>query len=360
MTTANDLSPVPERPSSSSRLHALDALRGIAALAVVGFHYTANLQYNYPQFQPAFSIPYGQRRFFFIVSGFFIFMSLGNARSATDFAVSRFARLFPAYWAAVLLTATTLATGGLPDRTLTLLPTLFNLTMLQEFFGIRHVDGVYWTLSRELVFYAGMATLLIFRQIARTHLIIGSLLALQAAISIAVHASVIALPGRHAPSLLLYPYFHLFAAGIALFGIHRSPSSRRDWFLLAATIACELLLPPPNDAVLGHLIVLTSIGAVWMAITGRLQWLARKPLLWLGSISYALYLIHQNIGYWLIHRLTSAGWSLHGAILAALLLAIALAHALRNLVEEPGQLAIKRWWKRRQQPTATTTATTTA
>ena len=354
MTTAHNVSPVPERPSSSSRLHALDALRGIAALAVVGFHYTANLQYNYPQFQPAFSIPHGQRRFFFIVSGFFIFMSLGNARSATDFAVSRFARLFPAYWAAVLLTATTLATGGLPDRTLTLLPTLFNLTMLQEFFGIRHVDGVYWTLSRELVFYAGMATLLIFRQIARTHLIIGSLLALQAAISIAVHASVIALPGRHAPSLLLYPYFHLFAAGIALFGIHRSPSSRRDWFLLAATIACELLLPPPNDAVLGHLIVLTSIGAVWMAITGRLQWLARKPLLWLGSISYALYLIHQNIGYWLIHRLTAAGWSLPAATLAALALALALAHGLRNLVEEPGRRAIKGWWKRRQQPVATT------
>lgn len=293
---------------------------------------------------------------FFIVSGFVIFMSLGNARSATDFAASRFARLFPAYWAAVLLTATTLATGGLPDRTLTLLPTLFNLTMLQEFFGLRHVDGVYWTLSRELVFYAGMATLLIFQQIARTHLIVGSLLALQAAISIAVHASVIALPGRHAPSLLLYPYFHLFAAGIALYGIHRDTSSRRNWLLLAATVVCELLLPRPDGGNLGHLIVLSSIGAVWMATTGRLQWLVSRPLLWLGSISYALYLIHQNIGYWLIHRLTSAGWSLPAATLAALALALALAHALRNLVEEPGQLAIKRWWKRRQQPTATTTA----
>lgn len=293
---------------------------------------------------------------FFVVSGFVIFMSLGNARSATDFAVSRCARLFPAYWAAVLLTATTLASGGLPDRALTLLPTLFNLTMLQEFFGIRHVDGVYWTLSRELVFYAGMATLIIFRQTARTHLLVGGLLALQAAISIAVHASLMALPGPHAPSLLLYPYIHLFAAGIALFGIYRAPSSRRDWLLLAATIVCELLLPRPNGGNLGHLIVLSSIGAVWMATTGRLQWLVSRPLLWLGSISYALYLVHQNIGYWLIHRLTSAGWSLSGAILAALLLALALAHALRNLVEEPGQLAIKRWWKRRQQPTATTTA----
>jgi peptidoglycan/LPS O-acetylase OafA/YrhL len=93
-----------------------------------------------------------------------------------------------------------------------------------------------------------------------------------------------------------------------------------------------------------------------MATTGRLQWLVSRPLLWLGSISYALYLIHQNIVYWLIHRLTSAGWSLPAATLAALALALALAHALRNLVEEPGQLAIKRWWKRRQQPAAITSA----
>jgi peptidoglycan/LPS O-acetylase OafA/YrhL len=358
VTTANDLSPVTERQSRSSRLQALDALRGIAAIAVVAFHYTTNLQYNYPQFRPAFSIPHGHFgvELFFIVSGFVIFMSLGNARSATDFAASRFARLFPAYWAAVLLTATTLATGGLPDRTLTLLPTLFNLTMLQEFFGLRHVDGVYWTLSRELVFYAGMATLLIFRQIARTHLIVGSLLALQAAISIAVHASVIALPGRHAPSLLLYPYFHLFAAGIALYGIHRDTSSRRNWLLLAATVVCELLLPRPDGGNLGHLIVLSSIGAVWMATTGRLQWLVSRPLLWLGSISYALYLIHQNIGYWLIHHLTAAGWSLPAATLAALALALALAHALRNLVEEPSRRAINQWWKSRQQLAAITSA----
>ena len=358
MTTAPDAAPVTKRPSRASRLQALDALRGIAALAVVAFHYTTNLQDNYPQFRPTFGMPHGHFgvELFFVVSGFVIFMSLGNARSATDFAASRFARLFPAYWAAVLLTATTLATGGLPDRTLTLLPTLFNLTMLQEFFGIRHVDGVYWTLSRELVFYAGIGLLLIFRQTARTHLLIGCLLALQAAISIAVHASLIALPGPHAPSLLLYPYFHLFAAGIALYGIHRLTSSRRDWLLLAATLVCELLLPRPDGGNLGHLIVLSSIGAVWMATTGRLQWLVNRPLLWLGSISYALYLIHQNIGYWLIHRLTSAGWSLPGASLAALLLALALAHALRNLVEEPGQLAIKRWWKRRQQPAANTSA----
>jgi peptidoglycan/LPS O-acetylase OafA/YrhL len=91
-----------------------------------------------------------------------------------------------------------------------------------------------------------------------------------------------------------------------------------------------------------------------MATTGRLQWLVSRPLLWLGSISYALYLIHQNIGYWLIHHLTAAGWSLTTATLAAL--ALALAHALRNLVEEPSLRAINQWWKGRQQPAAITSA----
>jgi len=44
------------------------------------------------------------------------------------------------------------------------------------------------------------------------------------------------------------------------------------------------------------------------------------------------------------------------ATLAALALALVLAHALRNLVEEPGQRAIKLWWRRRQQPPANTRA----
>lgn len=358
MTTVPDASPGTERPSSARRLQALDALRGIAALAVVLFHYTTNLRYNYPQFRPLLSFPYGHFgvELFFVVSGFVIFMSLARARSVADFAVSRFARLFPAYWAGLLLTASLLATGGLADRTIGHTDTLFNLTMLQEFFGVPHVDGVYWTLARELVFYLLMGLLLARKKTSRVHAVMGLLLALQAAASIADRTGLTALRDNHAASLLLYPFVHLFAAGIALYGIHRTPKSRPDWLLLSAALVCELLLPRPDGGKLGHLIVVSAIAAVGLVATGRLQWLATRPLLWLGSISYALYLVHQNIGYWLIHRLTAAGWSLPGAILAALLLALALAHALRNLVEEPGQLAIKRWWKRRQQPTATTTA----
>ena len=138
---------------------------------------------------------------FCVISGFVVFISLGSSRSATDFAATRSARLLPAYWAALLLTSRALAAGGLPDRALRFQSTLFNLTMLQEFFGIRHVDGLCWTRSRERG--------------------------------------------------------------------NRAPNNRREWLLLAATVICELLLPRPDGRNPGHLSVLSSIGAVWMATTGR-------------------------------------------------------------------------------------------
>jgi peptidoglycan/LPS O-acetylase OafA/YrhL len=334
---------------SPSRLASLDALRGIAALAVVCFHYTTNLRLNYPEFRPSFELPHGHFgvELFFVVSGFVIFMSLARAKSVADFAVSRFARLFPAYWAAIFLTCATLATGGLADRSIGTADTLLNVTMLQEFFGRPHADGVYWTLSRELVFYLLMGSLLAWKRMHQNHALMALLLVVQALLSVWVRMAHPDVRNDETASLLLFPYIHLFAAGISLYGLHRNLDSRPDRLLLLGAITCEMLLPRPEGGNLGHLIVLASIAAVGLAAVGRMQWLAQRPLLWLGSISYALYLIHQNIGYWLIHRLTAHGVSLGQATACALLISLALAHLLRSRVEEPVQRAIKQWWKRR-------------
>ncbi|MFT5988329.1 MAG: peptidoglycan/LPS O-acetylase OafA/YrhL [Marinobacter psychrophilus] len=46
-------------------------------------------------------------------------------------------------------------------------------------------------------------------------------------------------------------------------------------------------------------------------MAGRLNWLANGPLLWLGGLSYSLYLIHQNIGYGVIswsYNADMPGW----------------------------------------------------
>ena len=93
---------------------------------------------------------------FFLISGFVIFMTLERTRTAADFVVSRFSRLFPAYWAAFLLTATVVYTVGLPLQQLPASQALLNLTMVQEILGAEHLDGSYWTLQIELFFYVQM------------------------------------------------------------------------------------------------------------------------------------------------------------------------------------------------------------
>ena len=138
------------------RLEELDVFRGVAAFIVVLYHYTTRFQEKYVHTDELlFEVPlkYFGVDFFFVVSGFVIFMTINRTTKSMDFIVSRFSRLFPAYWLAIILTTIVMLTFGLPDKTLSLTQVLVNFTMLQEFLNVEPVDSVYWTLTRELIFY---------------------------------------------------------------------------------------------------------------------------------------------------------------------------------------------------------------
>ena len=139
---------------SANRLVEIDALRGVAAMAVVLFHYTTRFAELYaPKTLPSLSFPDGHYgvNLFFIISGFVIFMTLEKTSRPMDFVVSRFSRLFPAYWFAILLTFSITHLLGLPGKLVDLSTAFANLIMIHSFFHVPHVDGVYWTLEVELI-----------------------------------------------------------------------------------------------------------------------------------------------------------------------------------------------------------------
>ena len=329
------------RTPAPTRFGELDALRGLAALVVVLFHYT----WRAPQMLPsAQAIPWGLEwgkygvHLFFSISGFVIFMTLERTRSAADFAVSRFARLFPAYWCAVLLSTLGVWALGAPQLGQPPQIVLANLTMLQGFAYLPAVDGVYWSLTVELAFYLCMLALWKAQLLHRIEL------ALLGWLAVATVWEFFPALSSRIGLLLCLRYVAWFVPGILAYrvwtGQRRPMPQMLPWLAGLAAILAS------NQAPIWP--VYLAVSAVYLAlVAGHLGWLRHPALIWLGAISYPLYLIHQHLGYALMAQLEALGAAPWLALVVTIAAALAVAEAIHRWVETPSLGAIRGWWKAR-------------
>lgn len=150
-------SPAPQR-KPAARLRWLDALRGIAVLAVVYEHFAG---YLLPDVKAATTHWVHAGTFgvmlFFLVSGYIVPASIERRGSVRDFWIGRVFRLYPAYLltigAGVLVAK--VGSGALPsqfdDQRAT--SVLAHLTMLHEVIGVNNLQTQFWTLAYEMCFY---------------------------------------------------------------------------------------------------------------------------------------------------------------------------------------------------------------
>jgi peptidoglycan/LPS O-acetylase OafA/YrhL len=331
----------PDR-KDDARLRELDALRGLAALSVMAFHYTHIL----PQFvdlaeDPPFRVVYGYFgvELFFMISGFVILLTLERTKRASDFVVSRMARLYPAFWVSLLITFTIGALFPLASQHYTGAQFAVNTTMLADYLKVPDIDSVYWSLSYELGFYFSMFVLFATGQLKRIEWFAAAWLALSA-LFILNHEW---LPHPLHYALTINNYTHLFVFGIIAYRVRTSGATRARLAILAAAAGLAFLrLTPLQSAA-----VLSLMAMFWLAVSGKLGFLKHPALLWLGAVSYPLYLTHQMLGYRLIAALVAAGVPLAVAQVATALAMIGLASLIHVLVEKPSQHAVKAWWKGR-------------
>lgn len=331
-------------PRTPHRLTEIDALRGVAAMLVVLFHYTTRFDELYGHTAPPlFSVPWGHLgvNLFFMISGFVIFMTLARTSRPLDFVVSRFSRLYPAYWAAVLCTFAFTAWLGLPGKTVGADVAVLNLAMFHSLFNVPNVDGVYWTLEVELIFYAWALLAFRLRLLEQVHLLLGALLALRLVYWGSAELLQIELPWI-AYRLLILKFIPWFAVGVMVYRrASGSTTAGRDWALAALAAATLALIDGP---VMGALCV--AIAALLLAAaTGRLALLRNGVLVWLGTISYTLYLVHENIGWALMLRLERLGMGPDLAIGVTLAGALALASLLTYTIEQPAMRWVRDRYK---------------
>lgn len=322
----------------AERLQTLDIVRGLAALAVVLFHYTMIM----PQFVPGvarvpLTNPYGLYgvHLFFIVSGFVILMSLERS-TARHFLVSRFTRLYPAYWLACIMTFTIMTLGAFYPYPVTMTDFLVNLTMMQGFVKVGAVDGAYWSLTYELGFYAFLFG--VFRLGVKRFVPLLPLYMIAGSVAFYFFAHVI----PHPLHLLLMAnaYSHLFGCGLALYLLRARGHSWLQWTAVAITPLVQALHDQWVGLFAGIVIVAVMVVAsLWRTPIGR--W--ARPLIWLGSISYALYLVHQMLGYAAIAWLQAHGWGAWPSMLVTLAGVLIVAHAITHYWERP----LAKWMKAR-------------
>jgi peptidoglycan/LPS O-acetylase OafA/YrhL len=336
------MSSSPGQPATKHRLAELDALRGLAALSVLFYHYTSvypRLVANRPlDFVPQIHLGYFGVEVFFMISGFVIFYSVSRAPSLLDFAVARASRLYPPYWAAVFLAALIHILNHGPDSTLPLRAVL-NTTMIQTFLGARNLDEVYWTLSYELSFYVLISIATLFSRRANLRIewlllawLLGATLVRGAGIGIPYRLSVL--------SLLHYGQF--FVTGMALFLIQTQGQRRpAAWLVLAWSLALSGFGADAHTPAAGFRYYFEAVFACTLLFAGvvlaRPQICRAPALLFLGRISYSLYLVHAELGYFLLRRFEQLGLSDPAAVVMTTALAIAAGYALNRLVEVPGQ-----------------------
>jgi peptidoglycan/LPS O-acetylase OafA/YrhL len=332
---------------TGTRVGEIDALRGIAAVAVMLFHYTTRIAELYPVGPATVDVRHGHFgvNLFFIISGYVIFMTLHRTRKPMDFVVSRFSRLFPAYWAAVLITFGAVFALGLPGKEVSLGQALANLAMIHGFFGVPHVDGVYWTLEVELLFYAGMFLLYRSGRLGQVHTAMWLLLGLRLAYYLSANLAGIDLPWRISRFLILgqIPWFAMGIAVYLLVQPRVANDKPKSLALLAGALALLALDARPEVAALS----LGMAALVYAAATRRLPWLAHPVMVWLGAISYTLYLLHENIGWGVQLRLQGLGVPRDLGVLCAMALSLALATALTRWVEQPAMAWIRRSYRAR-------------
>lgn len=341
------------------RLPNLDLLRILAAAMIVIYHFGYRgpaqpgwMPSAYPEIAGFAQEMWAGVAFFFIISGFVIAWSAEKG-DAWTFAVSRAARLYPAFLAAMTLTAFgmwLIAPAGVAEFQVSAARYIANLTMVSKAAGQPFMDGAYWSIVVEVIFYGWVAVFLALGLFHRRQL---TLLFLWLTLAL---LNELVLKSGAVQMLFITKQAGWFALGILAyraFAGSRAPDMREAALGVLAVAACLI----DDRAYVGWMQATLGYGEVWspafatLKIAAMLALLAlavRLPALIppqaclaLGGLTYPLYLVHQNLGYVLMHRLDPAlgRWA---ALAGAVLIVTALAWLIHRHVEPVGKRLIVR------------------
>lgn len=303
-----------------NKLFTLESLRGIAAVLVALFHY------------PSSSILYFDKgfyavNFFFILSGFVISYNyenkIKNFKDIINFQIKRFFRLYPIHFF-VLLIILAIQTLKFFVIEFSILPfgseafgerytlrdfisNLFLLHSILNFSFWLSWNPASWSISTE--FYTYFLFVLIFFLFQRYKFLVIFILLIFASPFFIENYSYFALP--HKFSYINGVFFQcLFNFGngcICYFLYLKIKNEFKDFFVLAFILFCVFFYYYSSEVFLKYNFIIFSLTILIFSKLNPKSLTFKifnvRPLIFLGSISYSLYMIHEQIIYILVQML---------------------------------------------------------
>lgn len=273
---------------NQDRISNIDVLRGLASLAVCWFHLT-NTYVESSLVRTSGSYGWLGVEVFFVLSGFIIpyAMCVSGYAFSTGWKIflwKRLTRIEPPYLTSIVLVialwyASSLVPGfqGRPPSNIFSAQTLLHVGYLNGIAGYPWLNVVYWTLAIEFQFYILM--LFVFGWISHSRQVFASLVVLVLIGSVVLFDQ----------ETLVFKYLGLFAFGLAAFQ-YRSAVIDKKMLVLLFTVAMAV-----TGFVLGWLVSIVGLTTgILLAFDMKLG--SHKLMIWLGSISFSLYLVHVPIG----------------------------------------------------------------
>ncbi|WP_158976400.1 acyltransferase [Cellulophaga sp. L1A9] len=298
------------------RLDQLTFSRFIAAIAVVIYHYGLEVYpFNLTPIQGLFKQGNIAVSYFFILSGFIMIIAYHKYKKIAFLAYikKRFARIYPVYFLALIIV---LAFKIYYHKDSQLGDLLLNLTMIQSWIPGKALSFNYpaWSLSVELFFYVLFPFLYntFYSKIAFSKLVV-PILSIFAISQLLFHwgiysASYEGFPSKFHDFLFYFPPMHLaeFLIGnlAGIYFIKKLSSSEKNYdliiFILFGLIPFVLFYNTDFIFHNGLLAVLfLPIIILMSANKGLLTTLSKyKPLVFLGEISYGIYILQSPIFAW--------------------------------------------------------------
>jgi peptidoglycan/LPS O-acetylase OafA/YrhL len=359
--------------SSARYLPALTGIRAVAALLVLLLHTDQNVPANIPSVFPLLLRGYLGVDFFFLLSGFIIthvyLQSLaGGGRAAIGIYLwHRFIRLYPVH-VTVLLglvvivgAATAVGFHFNSDASWRTTDIVWNLVLVHAwgFADIGSWNAPSWSISAEwfayLLFPFAVPLLVRLRAPAIALVLAAGILVATAAVFAIAGWSLNSWIGAPALTRVTGEFFcgamlcrAVGAGSSAGSGRAVALPSRLGDLVGAAAFAAFLVgaSTGADDFSLTGMLALTILGAA-LSRGFLAQFLGCRPMLWLGEISYSVYMVHFPVLIILRRPLEWLGFAQWGGrekiltFAGVILLVIAIAAAMYSVVEKPARQKLR-------------------